>query len=104
MSHFYLYHKGYTQRRYNEMWSLLLDDLTDHLSGIVKELYFSFLKGVLVKTESILLSGSLQHWLLMEKFNKVFQYFPVGRHTFLSCDRGLEISFKNSTQNRCLCS
>jgi hypothetical protein len=52
------------------MWSLLLDDITDHLSGIVKELYFSFLKGVLVKTESILLSSSLQHWLLMKNSTK----------------------------------
>jgi hypothetical protein len=58
MSHFYLYHEGQAKIGPNEIHSLLLDYITNHIPENVKEGFL--LTAVLAERETILLSDSLQ--------------------------------------------
>jgi hypothetical protein len=60
MSHFYLHHEGQANRGFNEICSLLLEYITNHVSDIVKELIFFFRQQSWPKQKPYLVSDSLQ--------------------------------------------
>lgn len=74
---FYLYREGQVKRGPDQICSLLLYYISNHVSEAIREL-FIFPTAVLDKTETILMSNSLQLQLLMGDS----QNFPV-----LSCQR-----------------
>jgi hypothetical protein len=76
MSHFYLYHEGQGEGEPNEICSLLLDYITNHVSETVKELQF----------ESEICTGQMKNHTVIRflttlvangRFNIIFQYHPV---------------------------
>jgi hypothetical protein len=89
MSYFYLYHKRQVKRGPKEIYSLLLDYITNHVSESVKELHIfsdscpgQNRNHTVVRFRATLAANG--------RFNKIFQYFPVRR----PCDRDFGLTEK----------